>query len=507
MTEQELNLYIKDILNTMNDGLFVTRTDGTVMMVNEAFLRMTGYTRAEAMDRPCSFLDCDVCLRTRKEGRAHWCRLFESKKELMRSCRIRRKDGTYLHVIKNASLLHDENGAVLGAVETLTDISELDRRDRKIEELSRRLDEDQDFHGMIGRSPAMARLYDLLERAAGSDAPVILFGESGTGKELAAAAIHELGPRADGPFVRINCAAFNEALLESEIFGHVKGAFTGAFRHRTGRFEEAGGGGVLLDEIGDVPLSIQVKLLRVLETRTFERVGDSRPIPLDARIITATNQDLRAKVAQGLFREDFLFRINVIPIHLPPLRERREDIPALADHFIRRLNRETGRDVHGFSPAAMQAAMRYPWPGNIRELRSAIEYAFVVCDGAAIAPEHLPPQVGGADICAGRLPAAQNTTPAWAQAHGPASTQGTVATSTPAPAQGPAQGRSTGRMAREREELVAALRRNGGNQSAAARELGVSRVTVLNRMRKHGVTVQAVVDGTMAQGEGGPGEG
>jgi PAS domain S-box-containing protein len=463
MTEQEINLYLKEILNTMHDGLFLTRPDGTIMMVNDALVRMTGYSRQELMNARCSIFDCDVCHRSRAEGSKHWCRLFKIKRENMKSCHIRRKSGEYIHVVKNASLLQDGDGKVIGAVETLTDITELDARDRKIKELSRLLGGDESFFGMVGRSEAMRRVYDLLERAAQSDAPVIIFGESGTGKELAAAAIHELGPRKDGPFVQINCAALNESLLESEIFGHVKGAFTGAYRHRKGRFEEAQGGDVFLDEIGDVPLSIQVKLLRVLETRSFERVGDNRPLPLDARLITATNQDLRALAEEKRFREDFFYRINVIPIHLPPLRDRREDIPLLAEHFVRRLQ-ETGREpVGGLAPQSLELLTAYSWPGNVRELKSAVEYAAVVCREGTILPEHLPPQIASA--CA-------------------APQDPETAADFPAP---------NAAIPRQKAELIQALRQSGGNKSAAARQLGVSRITVLNRMRKYGIDMRKVI--------------
>jgi PAS domain S-box-containing protein len=500
MTEQEINLYLKEILNTMHDGLFLTRPDGTIMMVNDALTRMTGYTREELMNAPCSVLDCDVCHRSRAEGQKHWCRLFKVRRENMKSCHIRCKDGQYIHVVKNASLLQDEDGEVLGAVETLTDITELDDRDRKIKELSRLLDVEHRFCGMVGRSEAMRRVYELLERAAQSDAPVIILGESGTGKELAAAAIHALGPRNQGPFVQINCAALNESLLESEIFGHVKGAFTGAYRHRKGRFEEAHGGDVFLDEIGDVPLSMQVKLLRVLETGKFERVGDNRSLTLDARLITATNQDLPALVGQKRFREDFFYRINVLPIQLPPLRDRREDIPLLARHFvrllgagIRRRNPESaaatettdgpGRHVvSGIDAQAMELLMAYSWPGNVRELKSAVEYASVVCNASIIGARHLPPPIAAACACAdlGGVPV-------------PAGTQTTagIAASGPVPP-APARPEDTAR-ARERQALIQALRQTGGNKSAAARLLGISRVTVLNRMRKHGIDLQKVV--------------
>ena len=443
MTEEEINLHLREIINTMNDGMMLVRPDGSIMMVNDALSRITGYAREELMDQPCSVLGCDVCRKSRAEGRAHWCRLFDTMRETLKSCHEKQSQ--------------DSQGRAIGAVETVTDISELDRRDLKIRELSRILDAEEGFHGLIGRSPAMRRVYEILERAAQSEAPVIIVGESGTGKELAARAIHELGPRKDGPFVQINCAAFNEALLESELFGHVKGAFTGAYRHRTGRFEEAGGGDVFLDEVGDVPLPIQVKLLRVLETKSFERVGDNRPLSLDARVITATNQNLPELVAAKRFREDFFYRINVLPIHLPPLRERREDIPLLVEHFIRRLNRTTGRQVAGPTPEALDRLARHPWPGNVRELKSALEYAFVVCDRSHIGPEHLPHQIGQpAPACPGE------------------------------PLAAPPSGD-------EKTALLEALRQTGGNKSAAARLLGVTRLTVQNRMRKFGLDMRKVV--------------
>lgn len=477
MTEQEINLYLKEILNSMHDGLFLTRPDGTIMMVNDALVRMTGYSREELMNSLCSIFDCDVCHRSRAEGSKHWCRLFKIKRENMKSCHIRRKSGEYIHVVKNASLLQDGDGVVIGAVETLTDISELDARDRKIKELSRLLGGEDSFFGMIGRSEPMRRVYELLERAAQSDAPVIIFGESGAGKELAAAAIHALGPRKDGPFVQVNCAALNESLLESELFGHVKGAFTGAYRHRKGRFEEAEGGDVFLDEIGDVPLSIQVKLLRVLETHRFERVGDNRPLQLDARLITATNQNLSELVQRKLFREDFFYRINVIPIHLPPLRERIADIPLLAEHFVHLLHENGKKHIHGLSPHALELLTAYTWPGNVRELKSAMEYAAVVCREGAIMPEHLPPHIAATCSC----PPLPDSPPVTDQsARIDTSPAGTFSTAKAA-------------TTTEKDALIQALRHSGGNKSAAARLLGVSRITVLNRMRKHGIDLQKVV--------------
>ncbi len=317
MSIDEYNKFMGSIVDTMNDGLFLVRPDGTIAMVNDALLRITGFTRKDLLDKPCSVLDCDVCRKTRSKGDGHWCGMFNKKSEHRKPCHMRRKDGAYVHVLKNASVLRDGNN-VIGAVETVTDLTELGKKEETIQELKRLLDADDSFHGLIGRSETMRRIYSLIERAAQSDAPVIFYGESGTGKELAAHAIHELGKRTDGPFIQCNCAALTVSLLESELFGHAKGAFTGAYRHHIGRFEAAHGGDLFLDEIGDAPMEIQVKLLRVLETKRFERVGDHRPIEVDVRVITATNRDLPTLVRSKEFREDLYFRINVIPNHHAP---------------------------------------------------------------------------------------------------------------------------------------------------------------------------------------------
>jgi two-component system, NtrC family, response regulator HydG len=350
-------------------------------------------------------------------------------------------------------------GKLLGAVETLTDISELAQRDEKIQQLSRLVDTAGDFHGLVGKSPLMQQVFELTGKAAQSEAPVIIYGESGTGKELVAHAIHTLGPRREGPFITCNCAALNEALLESELFGHVKGAFTGAYTHRQGRFEAAHQGDIFLDEIGDLPPAIQVKLLRVLETKQFERVGDHRPITTDVRIITATHRHLESLVSEGRFRGDLFFRINIIPIHLPPLRERLEDIPLLVDHFLGRLRQTSGKAITGVEREAMKALLEYHWPGNVRELKGALEYGAVIAEEGPIAPEHLPPKIRGA-----RLSRAS-----------------------------PEADRSPGPETDEKTALIAALRQTRGNQSQAAALLGVSRVTVWHRMKKYGIDVHKLV--------------
>jgi transcriptional regulator with PAS, ATPase and Fis domain len=376
-----------------------------------------------------------------------------------KSCFLMRKDGSYVHVLKNAALLKDPAGKVLGAVETVTDISEIDKRDQQIEQLSRLLDGAGGFQGMVGSSEAMRKVFEIIEKAAQSDAPVIVFGETGTGKELVARAIHTLGKRRTGPYIQLNCAALNEALLESELFGHVKGAFTGAYSHREGRFEAADGGDIFLDEIGDIPVAIQVKLLRILETKQFERVGDHRPIKVDVRIITATNRRLDQLIAQGKFREDLFFRINIIPIQLPPLRDRLEDLPALLDHFIRQLQARSGKDLTGLTAEAMRRCMEYSWPGNVRELRGVLEYAFVVAEKGLIGPEHLPVQMTGHSPLTCQSPDEANRWPSDA----------------------------------ERTALVDALIRSRGNQTQAARLLGVNRVTVWHRIKKHDIDIVALL--------------
>ena len=267
----------------------------------------------------------------------------------------------------------------------------------------------------------------------------------------------------------------NEALLESELFGHVKGAFTGAYRHRQGRFEAANGGDIFLDEIGDVPLSIQVKLLRVLESKQFERVGDHQPIAADVRIITATNKNLQELIAQKRFREDFFFRINVFPIFLPTLRDRAEDIPLLVSTFINRLNATTGKDIAGLTSAAMQRFMVYRWPGNVRELRSALEFAFVVAENGLIDLDHLPPHI----ITTGGMLSHRDQSLRDSLAHD-------HYRQTPSwPSLSPQNA--------EKKALISALQQTNGNQTQAARILGVNRVTVWNRMKKYGIDLKKVL--------------
>jgi len=337
-------------------------------------------------------------------------------------------------------------------VETLTDISELVELDRKVHQLERQYEVEGKFSGLVGSSTGMQNVFKIILKAAESNSPVIIYGESGTGKELVAHAIHMNSCRKNGPYVQVNCAALNESLIESELFGHTKGSFTGAHNHRIGRFEMAQSGDIFLDEIGDIPMSMQTKLLRVLESRQIERVGDNKPIHIDARIITATNKNLYHLIEQNQFRQDFFFRINVIPIHIPPLRDRKEDIPMIADYLLQQLKRENQKDVTGITTGAMESLIKYDWPGNVRELRSAIEYGFVIVDQGQIMPEHLP-----LEILNGRTRASKRAD---------------------------FSGSST---SPEKEDLINVLSECAGNQSKAAKILGISRVTVWNRIGKYGV--------------------
>lgn len=448
----EQDRYWKTVVNTIRDGLMIVDERGIIVSVNDALEKMTGYSRSELIGRDCTVLNCDICTHVRKNQGDKWCNLFNGGQLKARRCVLIRKNGEIIHALKNACILNDANGDMIGAVETITDITELIEKDNQIAAYQRQLRSDDGFCGIIGATPAMQQVFDLISNAALSDAPVIILGESGTGKELAAKAIHEIGARKKYPYIKVNCAAFTQSLLESELFGHVKGAYTGAYRSRAGRFENADQGDIFLDEIGDLPLATQIKLLRVLEEKIIEKVGDGTPIPVDVRIITATNRNLPELIKAGVFREDLFFRINVIPIHLPPLRARKEDIPLLSQFFFHKISLKTNKDIRGISNETMACLMDYQWPGNVRELKSAFEYAFVTCQDGMIKPYHLPPSIFRSKVKSAKVIK-----------------------------------KTFNKEEIKKIELIEALDETDGNQSKAAELLGVSRVTIWNRMRRFGV--------------------
>jgi PAS domain S-box-containing protein len=452
MNPDELNQYWKTVVDTIQDGVMIVSPEGIIVAVNRAFEEMTGHSRSQIIGRPCSVINCSNCEIARKTSGPYWCGMFRKGFLKRQRCTIQSKDGRTVHVLKNASVIRNQHGTVTGAVETMTDITDLLDKETQIESFRRELNAEDRYFGMIGTSAPMQQLFHLIANAAQSDAPVIIFGESGTGKEMVAKAIHEAGSRAGQAYLKVNCAALNEALLESELFGHVKGAFTGAHRDREGRFQAAHGGDIFLDEIGDLPLSIQIKLLRVLEEKVVERVGDNEPIAVDVRIISATNRNLEELIAKGKFREDFYYRINVIPIQVSPLRAHREDIALLARTFFNRMALKSSKKIDGISPPAMALLSNYAWPGNVRELQSAFEFAFVACPGGMIEACHLPAAIlkQTADDC-------------------------------PPPA-------APERLSLDeikRRRLLDALRRTGGNQSQAAALLGISRTSVWNQIKKY----------------------
>jgi len=448
MIGRELEGFWKTVVNAIRDGIMIVNTSGAIVSVNRAFEQITGYSREELIGNSCRILDCEGC-RHLEEGAGPTCEAEQSR------CRIRRKDGSFVHTLKNTAILRDSSGTVLGTVGTLTDLTEIIEKENQLEAYRQQLGGESSFHGIIGATAAMRKVFDMIENAALSDAPVIIYGESGTGKELVSRAIHEIGSRKDKPFIKVNCASLTESLLESELFGHVRGSFTGAYKDRVGRFEKADQGDLFLDEIGDLPLSTQIKLLRVLEEKVIERVGSSTPISTDVRIISATNHDLLNLVEQGSFRKDFYFRINVIPIYLPPLRERADDIPLLAESFFAKMRLKSGKSIEGIREDTMDILLRHPWPGNVRELKGALEYAFATCHAPLVEPAHLPET-----ILAQKRPPGQPRRPAF-NLH-----------------------------EIERQELLDALDRAGGNQSQAAKLLGISRVTVWNRMKRYNIQPQ-----------------
>ena len=440
---------LEAIFDSVADGILAVDRQLRVVNLNRAGLDLAGTNRLGAIGRPCTEL-----LGLAADNPLHRALRRSEEVDGLPADMVDGR-GRPRQVVATTRILRDEGGEPQGLVAILRDVTEL-------ESMRDLLSGREQFHGLLGHSRAMQEIYQLVEDLADSDATVLILGESGTGKELLAGAIHHSSHRRGGPFVKVNCSALSEGLLESELFGHVRGAFTGAVADKVGRFEQASGGTLFLDEVGDLSPSVQVKLLRVLQEREFERVGSGRTLRVDCRVIAATHRDLPREIAAGGFREDLYYRLNVMPIELPPLRQRTEDIPLIVAHFVERFRAETGRPVQRLDDEALGLLMDYPWPGNVRELENAIAHAFIKCRGEVLRAESLPPVLR-------QRPGAP-----------------------PRPGGGPPPEQAAGAPARtdaeeERQRVLEALRESRWNRTTAAARLGMHRTTLWRKMREWGL--------------------
>jgi two-component system, NtrC family, response regulator HydG len=443
-------------MDTMAEGVFILDASCCIMLWNRAMAEMTGWRATEMEGKPCSELLCTAGGNQPPELDCALLRHVDGKEAVHRlECMLQARDGDTIPVVKNARILTDEAEQPIGVVVTLTDLRPLRRLE---EDLAVMRHEAAPTHGMgrlVGKSHAMQRVYDRICPAGDSDVTVLIEGETGTGKELAAEAIHAMGARKEKPLVKVNCSALSENLLESELFGHVKGAFTGAIKDKVGRIEMAEGGTLFLDEIGDISPLIQLKLLRVLQEHEYERVGESTPRKADVRFVAATHRNLKQRVQEGAFREDFYYRIRVFSIAMPPLREHKEDIPLLCDTFIQKLNRSTGKQIAGLSHKASHGFMDYCWPGNVRELENAIEHAFVTCVAETIELDDIPFEIRTASQRAIECQERGGQIPILSEPSEPLT----------------------------RERLLETLQACNGNQSETARRLRIDRTTVWRKMK------------------------
>lgn len=437
--------FLMNVFETVRDGLMIVDKEGNILFFNRAAEEITGYGKAEVLGKQCTVLDSDTCVVLTDEGKRKSCSIFKMGTIENKKCRIRSCDGRAVYLLKNASVLRDEKGEMIGAVESMTDITSLYMKEMELEELKQELRQEYWFMGLLGKSGPMQKLFEQIRNAAASEAPVLICGESGTGKNLVAQAIHALSRRKDGPFVAMNCGSLNDYLLESELFGHKKGSFTGAVNDRMGRFEAAHDGNIFLDEIGDMPKIMQVKLLRVIEEKVVERVGDHQPVPVNIRLISATNRDLNALVNSDQFREDLLYRINSILIKVPPLRDRVEDIPVITFHYLKKISHINSKNIRRISPEAMDIITNYQWPGNVRQLINALEHSAITCKGDTVEITDLPDYVFHEHKAAGNE---QNI---------------------------------------DRQKLLSALALNNGNRTLTAKHLRISRVTLWKRLKEFGI--------------------
>jgi PAS domain S-box-containing protein len=429
--------YQDAILDSINEGVFTIGLDWRITAFNRAAEKITSVRREDAIGRPCSeVLRASICERQCALKRT----LATGQPVVNATARIHSEAGRRVPIRISTALLKDGDGAVIGGVETFQDLSQ-------IEELRKELESRYTFEDIVGRSPAMTRLFELLPQIAESSSTVLIEGASGTGKELFAQAIHNLSPRKNKRFVVVNCTALPDTLLESELFGHKAGAFTDAKRDRPGRFAFADGGTIFLDEVGDVSPAMQARLLRVLQERCIEPLGSVEPMQVDVRVVAATNKNLAKLVRTGKFREDLFYRIRVVHLNLPTLRQRREDIPLLVDHLVAKFNRLQDKDIAGVSDEVLSRLMEHDYPGNVRELENIVEQGFALCRGGLIELEHLPPEF---------RPAATSGAGEWG---GPMTLR-----------------------ALERHRITDALRRHRGNRKRAAKELGIDTSTLYRKI-------------------------
>jgi PAS domain S-box-containing protein len=408
------------------------------MTFNRAAERITGVPRLKAIGQQCSeVFRADICEKDCALKRT----LATGRPIVNAMAHIIKETGERVPIRISTALLKDDRGTVVGGVETFQDLSQ-------VEQLQKELESRYTFEDIVGRSPAMKNLFQVLPQIADSNSTVVIEGASGTGKELFARAIHNLSPRKKRRFVAINCGALPDTLLESELFGHKAGAFTDARHDKPGRFAVADGGTILLDEIGDVSPAMQARLLRVLQERSIEPLGSVDPMPIDVRVVAATNKDLAKLVRLGKFREDLFYRIRVIHLKLPSLKQRREDIPLLVDHMVAKFNRLEGKDIAGVSDEVLVRLMEHDYPGNVRELENIIEQAFVLCHGGLIELRHLPPELRAAGSSK------------------VSDTSGSVSL-----------------KAMERFFIIEALRRHQGNRMRAAQDLGINPSTLYRKMK------------------------
>jgi len=444
------------LIDAMAEGVFTLDKEGRITLWNRSMERISGYLAGEVLGKTCRVLGFNRCLQRQCPDNVNDCGIYAQGAVDGKECALRHRDGYDVPVMKSARVVRDPEDQVVGVVETVTDLTVLKAAERQVREAAVRLEEKHGLANLVGGSPAMEAVKAAIRAAAASEVTVLVQGESGTGKELVAGAIHFNSARAQRPLVTVNCGALPETLLESELFGHVEGAFTGAVRARKGRFEEAEGGTVFLDEIGELTSPVQVKLLRVLQQREIQRLGESRSRPVDIRIIAATHRDLFGEVHKGRFREDLYYRIKVFPVRVPPLRERREDLAMLIAHFIALQRNRTGKAISGVDEAAYRAMLQHPWPGNVRELENAIEHAFVLRAEGEIHPSDLPLELRRPDF----IP--------------PRSVRDSRISDGARPRLTPS---------RLLEELAAC----GWNKAEASRRLGLSRTALWQFMKRHGI--------------------